>query len=309
MSVMVTGGGGFIGSHLVRKLVKDGESVVVFDSSPNTLLIDDVLESVEFVRGDVSDLRDVFDAVKTYGVRDVFHTAAMLIYSCESSPMRALRVNVEGTVNLLEAARMMDLCKFVFTSSVAVFSPGLHGPIGDDAPTYPRSVYGMTKLVSELYGLKYQRSFGVDFRALRFTWVYGPGRSRGASAFSSLIVENPAIGEPVKIPHKGETSGDWLYVKDAVRALILARDVENPGRRIFNISGEVHPINHIANIVRKHVPDASIEFDPEARVRGSSYDDSNARQELGWHPSYDIEEGIRDHIEEVRRRGPIGDAY
>jgi nucleoside-diphosphate-sugar epimerase len=91
-------------------------------------------------------------------------------------------------------------------------------------------------------------------------------------------------------------------VKDAVRALILARDAENPTRRVFNISEEAHPINHIANIVRKHVPDASIEFDPNARVRGSSYDDSNARKELGWRPSYDIEEGIRDQIEEVRRR-------
>ena len=299
---MVTGGCGFIGSHLVRKLVNEGERVVVFDSSPTTTLINDVRESIEYVRGDISDFRNVLDVVKTHEVRDVFHTAAMLINSCENNPMRALRVNVEGTVNLLEAARMMKLSKFVFTSSVAVFSTGLQSPIGDDAPTYPRSIYGMTKLVSELYGLKYQRSFGVDFRALRFTWVYGPGRSRGESAFSSLIVENPAIGEPVKIPHKEETSGDWLYVKDAIKALILVRDVENPNRRIFNISGEVHPINHIANIVRKYIPDACIEFDPEAKLREYSYDDRNAREELGWHPSYDIEEGIRDHIKEVKKR-------
>ena len=120
MSVMVTGGGGFIGSHLVRKLVNNGESVVVFDSSPTTTLIEDMLDSVEFVRGDISDMRDVFDAVKTHGVQDVFHTAAMLIHSCESDPVRALRVNVEGTVNLLEVARVRGLSKFVFTSARAI---------------------------------------------------------------------------------------------------------------------------------------------------------------------------------------------
>lgn len=299
MSVMVTGGGGFIGSHLVRKLVEDGEDVVVFDSSPNTQLICDVLERVKFVKGDISDLRDVFDAVKRYGVEDVFHTAALLVFDCEENPLRALKVNVEGTVNVLEAARLMGLGKVIFTSSVAVFSPNLPGPVRDDAPTYPITVYGATKLMGELYGMKYVRSYGVDFRALRFTWVYGPGRSRGASAFSSLMIEKPALGEAVKISHNEETSGDWLYVKDAVKALILARKAESPEHRIYNISGGVYSLRHVSNIVKRMIPDATIEFDPESSVRRSSYEDTNARLELGWHPSYTIEEGVREHIEVV----------
>jgi len=301
MSVMVTGGCGFIGSHLVRELVEDGRDVVVFDSSPDIQLISDVSDRVKFVSGDVSDLRNLFDAVRQHGVEDVFHTAALLILDCEEKPLRALKVNVEGTVNVLEAARLMGLGRVVFTSSAAVFSPNLPLPVRDDTPTYPTTVYGATKLMGELYGMKYLRSYGVDFRALRFTWVYGPGRSRGASAFSSLIIEKPALGDPVKIPHNQETRGDWLYVKDAVKALILALEAESPQSRIYNISGGVYPLGYVAGVVKREIPNAIIEFNPEAPIRKSSYDDMKARLELGWNPSYTIEEGIRAHIKELRR--------
>ncbi len=302
MSIMITGGGGFIGSHLARRLVEDGEEVVVFDISPDTSLLTDILDRIHFVQGDVVDVIDIMNTVSKFDVMDIFHTAAMLILDCEAKPQRALRVNVEGTVNILEVARLMDLRRVVFISSAAVFSPDLPEPVGDDAPKYPTTVYGATKLASELYGLKYARAYGVDFRALRFTWVYGPGRTRGATAFASLMVERPARGETIKVQQNQESKGDWLYVKDAVKALMLAREVDKVECRIYNIAGGTHRIGQVANLVRKLLPDARIEFESNVPVVSSSFDDAYAREELGWKPTYTIEKGVKDFIDEVRRK-------
>jgi UDP-glucose 4-epimerase len=302
MTVLVTGGGGFIGSHLARELVNKGEKVVLLDASPDRRLVNDILDKATFVIGDVSDSSKVLATVKERNIREIYHTAALLIEDCEADPVRALKVNVEGTANLLEACRIFDLDRIMFTSTAAVFSPGLPQPIGDDAPKYPISVYGATKVESELYGLKYLRSYGVDFRAVRFTWVYGWGRSRGATAFSSQLIEKPALGQPVEIPRRGNARGDWLYVKDAVRALLLLRDCKKPERRVYNIAGGVHTIEEVAKIVKRHIPSAHIRFGTQEPAASAAYDDSYARRELGWKPAYTIEEGVKDHIAETRKR-------
>lgn len=300
MATLVTGGG-FIGSHLARELVNRGEKVVVLDISPDTRLVKDILGKILLVVGDVSDPSEVFRVVKEHDVREIYHTAALLIDDCEANPLRALKVNVEGTVNLLESCRIFDLERIVFTSTAAVFSPGLPEPIGDDAPKYPTSVYGATKVASELYGLKYLRSYGIDFRAVRFTWVYGPGRSRGATAFSSQLIEKPALGQPVEISRRGDSKGDWLYIKDAVRALLLLRDCRKPKHRVYNIAGGVHTIAKVVRIVKRHIPTADIMLGTQEPEAAAAYDDSHARKELGWKPAYPIEDGVKDHILEVRR--------
>lgn len=305
MSVLVTGGGGFIGSYLARELVRKGREVVAFDASPDTSLIKDVLGKVKFVQGDVSDLVDVVGTVRRENVQDVYHTGALLIEDCEAKPVRALKVNVEGTVNVLEAARLSDVKRVVFISTAGVFSPDLPTPIGDDAPKYPTTVYGATKVLCELYGLKYLRSYGVDFRALRFPIVYGAGRTRGGSAWGSRLIEEPALGRPAQIPYRPEGVSAWLYVKDAVRALILARDAADPKKRIYNIAGDSCSIAEVAETVKTFIPQADIRYGAQRLESRASYDDSNARKELGWSQAYPLRKGVEDHINEARKRAGL----
>jgi len=305
LSVLVTGGGGFIGSYLARELVGKGQRAVAFDSSPDTSLIKDILGKVKFVRGDVSDLVDVMSVVKGEEVEDVYHTAALLVDACEEKPAKALKVNVEGTVNVLEAARLHGVRKVVFISTAGVFSPNLPTPVRDDAPKYPTSVYGATKVLCELYGLKYLRSYGVDFRGVRFPIVYGAERTRGASAWGSRMIEEPALGKPVQVPYRAEDASAWLYVKDAVRALMLAHDATDPKTRVYNIGGSSHTVREVAEAVKTVIPKARIQYGRETLGGNEAYDDSNARRELGWSQAYPLRKGVEDHIAEVRKRAGL----
>ena len=134
MSVLVGGGGGFIGSHLVRKLVERGEDVVICDLSPNMALLRDLVEKVKIVRGDATNIADILHAVKKHGVKDIYHLIALLADVSRENPLLALKVNVESTLNFLEASRIMNLNQVIFASSVAVHDPQEKPPVAESAP-------------------------------------------------------------------------------------------------------------------------------------------------------------------------------
>lgn len=309
MSTLVTGGAGFIGSYLVRELVERAENVVMFDVSTQAPLIRDIQDKYVLELGDLSNPLDVHNVFSKHDIKDVYHLGSMLADACEKNPVKALKVNVEGTVSLLEAARLNDVDRFVFASSIAVFGKDVQEPVDDDAQKDPLTLYGVAKLTSEYYGLWYARKFGLDFRALRFTWVFGPGRKTGITAdLSSKLIEQAAMGKPLKIGNADE-KGDWLYVKDAVKALLLVHDAENPTHRVYNISGGVHSIREVMAIVKKTIPDAVIDLESGTRTISpypSAYKDERARSELGWSPSYTIDEAVKEHIKTIRQREAIG---
>lgn len=225
MSILVAGGGGFIGSYLVRKLVGDEERVVIFDLAPNVEPIKDIVEKVKIVRGDATSLADVLHAVRENDVKDIYHLIALLADVCQEKPLLALKVNVESTLNFLEVSRALKLNKLSFVSSVAVYDPEGLPPVREDASLRSGSVYGATKALSEFYGMHYFKSFGVDFRAVRFTTVYGPGKFGGATGMCSMLIEKSALGQPVKID-AADAVTDWLYIKDAIESLVLLRKAE-----------------------------------------------------------------------------------
>lgn len=302
MSVMVAGGSGFIGSHLVRKLVENGEKVVVFDLHPNLEAIGDVISKVEVVKGDATQIIDILHAIRQHNVSDIYHLVGILADICQQKPLLALKVNVETTVNFLEAARLLNLGKIVFASSVAVYSPNEPSPVREEATTNPGSVYGATKVLSEFYGLHYNKFFGVDFRALRFTTVYGLGKFGGATGICSLLIEKSALGQPVKVD-AAEAVTDWLYIKDAVNSLLLARKVDNPKQRIYNIGGGTYSVREVVDIVKKFVPHANIELEAKRLfLWPASYDCAKAQEKLGYKPLFDIKNGIKDFIEVARKR-------
>lgn len=302
MSILVAGGSGFIGSHLVRKLIGMGERVVIFDQFPNIEAIDDNRDKVKVVRGDATSIVDILHAIEENDVTDIYDLVGLLADVSQEKPLLALKVNVESTLNFLEASRILKLGKVIFTSSVAVYDPKEQPPVAEGAPLRPASVYGATKVLSEFYGMHYNKLFGVDFRALRFTTIYGLGKYGGATGACSVLIENSALGRPTKVD-VADAITDWLYIKDAVNSLLLAQKVDNPKQRIYNIGGGTHAVHQVANIVRKFVPDANIELEAKKVFPWpSSYDCTKAQLELGYKPLFDIENGIKDFIDEARKK-------
>lgn len=299
---MVGGGSGFIGSHLVRRLVEEGEDVVIFDINPNDEAIRDIVGKVRIFRGDATNIVDILHAVRENGVEDIYHLIALLADVSQEKPLLALKVNVESTLNFLEAARILNLKRVVFASSVAVYDPKEPPPVAEFAPLRPGSVYGATKALSEFYGMHYNKLFGVDFRALRFTTLYGLGKFGGSTGICSLLIEKSALGEPVKVD-VADAVTDWLYIKDAVNSLLLARQVDNPKQRIYNIGGSAHSVREVAEIVKRFIPDVDIQLETKRLYPWPpSYDFTKAQEELGYKPMFNIEDGVKDFISETRKR-------
>ena len=301
MGILVTGGTGFIGSYLVKELARQGQDVVVYDLSPNIDLIREVADRVKVARGDILDPVELLRTVKSYGVDDIFHLAYLLIADSREKPSLALRVNCEGVNNIFEVARIADIRKVVWASSVGVYGSAKYytGPVNEDTSTKPTTVYGACKVLNEFMGRYYFETYGLDNIALRPTIVYGAGRRRGGFTFANDLIEYPALGKPIKVPF-GDQEIDWQYVKDVVKAFILAYRTKNPKHRIFNVGGEVHTIREVADYVRKFIPNAIIEVESGELGWVSQYDTTRARIELGYEPSYTLEKGIEDQINIIR---------
>ena len=217
--------------------------------------------------------------------------------------MMGFRINFQSTQALLDASLALKVNRFVMVSSISVFGRDVAEPVRDDAVKNPELIYGQTKLASEHLLLWYARKHGLDTRALRFTWVFGPGRTTGITAlYSSLILDAMARGEAITVPNPDET-GDWLYVKDAVKALWMLHQAKNPKQRIYNIAGGVHSIREVVDIARKYCPASRVtlvEGGANMSPYPAAYDDSMARKEIGWLPTYDIEAAVQEHVKTVR---------
>ncbi len=213
--ILITGGAGFIGAHLARRLLDEGEEVVLFDISPDSRLVKPIQHQIKIFKGDLSSWSDIFEAVQKYNIKGIYHLGALLAVEAEENPPKAYRVNVNGTFYILEAARFFKLERVVYISSIASYGTGIPERVSEDVIQMPTSMYGVTKVISERLGEYYHRRYGVDFRALRFPAVIGPGRGRGgATAYSTLIVSEPALGRPYQIPVHEEAQIPLLYIKD-----------------------------------------------------------------------------------------------
>jgi len=299
MRVLVTGGAGFIGAYLVPALLARGYEVAVFDAAPSPPALAD---RVDYHRGDLGSAADVYRAMMRCRPQGVFHLGAILAGPCEENPQRGFAVNFGSTQVLLDASVALGVRKFFCVSSISVFGRDAREPVADDAVKNPETVYGQTKLACEHLLGWYAAKRGLDAGALRFTWVFGPGRTTGITAvYSSLVLDAIARGEPVTVPNPDER-GDWLYVKDAVKAILSLWDAHGLSRRVFNIAGGVHSIREVVDIARKLRPDARVELAAGGSALSPypvAYDDSAARRELGFRPDYTIEAAVAEHLRTV----------
>ena len=311
MTSLVTGGNGFIGHQLVRALAERGEDVVVFDAQDRADLLDPLGDRVTFVQGDLAELSEVCTIVEHHRPQTIFHLGALISLAAEIAPQRAFRVNLGGTFNLLEAAKMFDVETLVYASTVAVYGTGVESPVADDAPQFPASVYGATKVASERWAEQHHRLYGTNVRGIRLPTVTGPTRQAvGAGAFGTLIFKEAAFGRPYAIPVTPDTPVAIMYVPDAVRALISLSEISNDRltRRFYNVAGIAPTVGDIVSAVRQVIPEAELSYrlDEKIQVIVESWpilSQAGAEHDWGWHGGFTLDELVRDFVETARRSG------
>jgi threonine 3-dehydrogenase len=313
MSILITGGTGFIGSEVVRILLEKGEKdLIVFDINSSTKLLDEVADRVDLVRGDIGNFSHVLSVVKKYKPKVIYHLGGMLSVPSDADPTAAIRVNALGTFHLLEATRLFDVSQVLFSSTIATYGLDIReGVINDYTLQRPQLFYGVTKVFSELMGLFYKRKYGLDFRGVRYPSIVGPGvKTPGVVQYTSWVIEESAKGNPYTIYVKPETRCPVMYFKDAAQAIIRLGQAPIETIKTANyVIGGPTPMasaQELADMVRAKISSAKIDFKPDLELQKIldklllPLDDSVARNEWNWRPEYDQERIVGDFIEEMR---------
>jgi nucleoside-diphosphate-sugar epimerase len=298
--VLVTGGAGFIGSHLVDSLVREGCRVTVLDnlSSGHMDNLEDVKNLIEFVQGDIQD-RDTL--VRLAGGCDaIFHQAAVVsVTKTVEDPVSSTQVNDLGTLQVLDAARIGGVKRVILASSSAVYGDDPQLPKTENMPTKPLSPYAVQKLTNEFYARLYYSLYDLPTTCLRYFNVFGP-RQDPSSPYSgviSIFLKKAVDGERPTIYGDGRQTRDFVFVKDVVRANILAAQNKAAAGQIYNV-GTGHSIEIIklwekisALAESKHAPQYAAERSGD--IMHSLSDIGKARTQLGYKPEIPIPEGLR----------------
>jgi len=300
MTFLVTGGGGFIGSHIVERLLHDGRGVRVLDNFATGQRANLVpfLDDIELVEGDLQSYERAHNAVR--GCEGVFHQAALpSVPRSVQDPLTSNASNVIGTLNVLLAARDSEVRRVVFASSSSVYGSIETLPKTEDLPTLPISPYAVAKLAGEGYCRSFSAVYGLETVALRYFNVFGP-RQDPMSQYAAVIpnfITAALEGGTITIHGDGEQSRDFTYVENVVEANLAAMSAEGVAGRTYNVAcGERVSLNELIGQLAQLT---GRELDPvygSARpgdVKHSLADISKAEQELGYRPRVDLEEGLR----------------
>lgn len=314
MSILVTGGTGFIGAEIVRMLVAAGRTdVVVAHRSGNFSRIEDVLDQVETVQADLGDDDAITRLVTDTAPTQLFHFGATLTGPGEQDPQSLVRSNVSGVITLFEAARMAGTEQIIFASSIGTYGRDLEAnvPIDDMSLQRPTTIYGVTKVFAENLGAWYRNKYGIDFRGLRYPSIVGPGvTTKSRAQYTSWMIESAARGEPFNVWTSPETVVPIMYYKDAAKAAVDLSAAPIEGIKTLNYlvdgAGATPTAGEMADAVRARFPDAEITFNivPEEALdpnRKLLIEDEIARAEWGWEPAYDLDAMIDDMTSEVAR--------
>jgi UDP-glucose 4-epimerase len=307
MRYLVTGGAGFIGSNTVDELVRRGHSVAVLDdlSSGKAENLGGVKGKIELLQHSITDLDGLHEACR--GVDYVLHLGARTsVPRSVMDPLETNRVNVDGTLNVLVAARDAKVKRVVFAGSSSVYGETPTLPKREDMPPAPISPYGVSKLVGEMYGQVFQRVYGLEFVSLRYFNVFGPRQNPGSPYSGVLSLFNAAIlnGTQPTVYGDGEQSRDFTYVGNVVEANLLACEAKHAARLAINIgTGNRYTLNQTLALLEKITGrPAKAKYAPprEGDIRDSQADITRARDELGYNPRIGFEEGLKQTWEWFR---------
>ncbi len=296
-NILVTGGAGFVGSHIVDKLSPESKVTVLDNLSSGSLSnLEKSKDRITFIKGDILD-RELLKGIVAE-VEFVFHLAASVgnVKSIED-PQFDMEVNIKGTINLLEACLKSNIKRFVYSSSGAIFGEAKYLPVDEDHPLNPESPYGVSKLAAEKYCFAYYKVHGLPITALRYFNAYGP--RQGGSRYPNVIAlffQRIREGKPLTIFGDGKQTRDFIFVDDIVKANILAATHPTAVGEIFNIAtGRENDVNKIVTIINRLSSQKNRVIYTDSRageVKHSRANIEKARRILGYNPEINLEEGL-----------------
>jgi UDP-glucose 4-epimerase len=307
--VLVTGGAGFIGSHLVQALLERGDEVRVLDNFSTGARANLAGLGVDVVEGELRSYERVHNAVR--GTEVVFHLGALgSVPRSVQDPLTSSAVNVEGTLNVLLAARDEGVRRVVYASSSSIYGNQSELPLRESMAPDPISPYGVAKLAAERYCVSFSRVYhSFETVVLRYFNVFGPRQDPNSqyAAVVPLFVTAIAAGTPVTVFDDGGQSRDFTFVENVVAANLLAADAGGASGRIFNVSaGLPTSVGELADTIGELLgrPVERRYFPPRpGDLRNSWADISEARDTLGFEPTTSLEEGLQRTIEHLTRGG------
>lgn len=286
MRIFVTGGGGFLGSALCRKLAARGDTVIAFDT---------------IFGGDITNPESISEAIRSHRPDAVIHCAAMVsVLSSLASPRDTIRVNIEGSLNLFEAMRQFKVHRVIHISSEETYGEFRAPVIDEDHPLNPQMPYGVTKVAVEHLGRCYRDMHGLEVINLRTSWVYGPGLPR--DRVPKNLIDAALAGRALHIPSGADSAIDHTYVDDFVDGTLAALDCPKHRYDVYNLSSGMAPtLAEVVAAVKQIVPGADISVGPGVYCHGDripiprkgALDLRRARETFGYAPKFDIRAGLQ----------------
>ena len=305
-TILVTGAAGLIGNAVCQQLEARGDRVIAVDRVAQTE------EGMKLVVCDVSDVHALHGLATTHDIDAIIHCGALSgPMVARDNPYAMVSVNIVGTANLLELARLHGIVRFVNCSSTSVYGDvDACAPVKEDVPLKPQSVYGASKIAGEQLVATYASQFGVDGVSLRLSWVYGPRRS--TECVVRTMIENSMRCRPTALPYGGGFHRQDIFVDDAARALIAACDHPHLPRSTYSVTGATNlSFEEIAAAVAAVYPHAQIRLapgpDPDDGIQ-PAFDVSAIRDQVGFEPSISFPQGVRLYAEWLERRAGLRSA-
>lgn len=305
MKILITGGAGFIGSHLTDKLIKQGHKVAVVDNL-STGKKENINPKAKFYKIDICSPK-ISEIFKKEKPEITYHLAAQIdVRKSTENPIKDAKINILGSLNIIQnfigvnsCSNSQKLTKFIFASSVGVYGEPKVLPVKENHPLDPIAPYPITKLAIEKY-LKFYQSQGLDFVSLRYANIYGPRQSNdGEGGVIAIFINKILKGERPIIFGSGRQTRDFLYIDDAVEAAILA--IKAPSGSIYNVgTNKEITINNLLKLILKILNKKTEPIYKHARqgeIIRSRADFTKIKKELGWQPRYGLEKGLKETIE------------
>jgi nucleoside-diphosphate-sugar epimerase len=307
---LVTGALGCIGSWAVKRLIDEGVAVTTYDLPGDPyrmrlIMDDESIARVDFVEGDITDEARFEEVVRDRGITNIVHLAALQVPFVRANPVRGARVNVVGTAIVFEAVRRLadQVQGLAYASSIAVYGSADRyppGPLADDAPLVPVTLYGVTKEANEGWAAIYWQDYSVPSVGLRPFFVYGPGRDQGVSSTPTKAMAAAAVGRPYTISFGGTDT--YQHADDVARVFIDAARATPHGAPVYNLGGVTASVADVVAAIERAAPESSgsISYNSEPLFTPDGVEGKAIEELLGPVPWRPLEAGVRDTIETFR---------